>query len=426
MIIVDNALQQRAAEGSPVRVVVSGAGFMGHHFTRQIARMPGIDVVGVVNRTVEHAADSLLAAGYERIEIVSDIDAAERVIASGACAVTSDPEMLSSVGAVEVVMEATGTLEHGAKVTVSALRNGKHVVLNNAELDASVGPYLQTIALQNGAVVTGIDGDEPGVAMNLLRFVRTIGLKPVLVGNIKGFLNHERNPETQAAFAAEHGQNPHAITSFADGTKLAAECAVLANGSGFGVAKRGMHGYEMADVKEVLEKFTVEDLLDRPLVDFALGAAPGSGVFVVGYDDDPDRMAAMDYLKMGRGPLYLFTRPFHLPHLEAPLTAARAVLFGDAAVRPIGPPVAEVVAMAKRDLEPGDELDGVGGFTWYGLIDNASAVARDGVATMPDVEGAVVTRPVEKGKAIPLDSIASNDATFLAELRRRQNAVFAQ
>jgi predicted homoserine dehydrogenase-like protein len=424
MIIVDTELARRAADNSPIRVAISGAGFMGRHLTRQVATVIGMEVVGVMNRTEERAAENLVAAGYERIVNAADRETAERAIAAGECVVTTDPEVLSSADGVDVVLEATGTLEHGARVVLTALEHGKHVVLDNAELDASVGPYLQTVADRNGVVMTGIDGDEPAVAMNLVRFVRTIGLRPVLVGNIKGFLNHERNPDTQADFAARYGQTPSVIASFADGTKLAAECTVLANGVGFGVAKRGMNGYEMKDVSEVLDRFSPESLLERPLVEYALGAAPGSGVFVVGYEGDPERRAAMEYLKMGPGPLHLFTRPFHLPHLEAPLSAARAVIFGDAAIKPSGAPVCEVVAVAKRDLDPGETLDGVGGFTWYGLTENASSAAQDGVATMADVIDAVVTRPIQKGSAIPIASIEPKDGTLIADLRRRQKAAF--
>lgn len=421
MIIVDTALQQRSVEGRPVRVAISGAGWMGRHITRQVGLMDGLEVVGVVNRTLAKAVANLELAGRNHVEHVDSLDSASAAIAAGNAVVTDDPRALCGAEGVDVVIETTGEIAFGAEVAVSAIEAGKHVVLDNAELDATVGPILKVMADQSGVVLTGIDGDEPAVAMNLVRFVRTVGLRPVLVGNIKGFMDHKRNPETQKAFAAQHGQDPAKVASFADGTKLAAECTVLANATGFGVATPGMNGFRLEDVSEVIGQFDPDELLERPLVDFVLGAKPGSGVFVVGHEPDTDRRSAMEYLKMGPGPLHLFTRPFHLPHLETPLSAARAALFGDAAVTPLGGPVCDAVAYAKRDLEAGEVMDGLGGFAAYAMVHNAGEAAESGLLPIGLTPGAVVKRSVPEDRPLTYDDVEIPE-TIARDLRAKQDA----
>jgi predicted homoserine dehydrogenase-like protein len=133
------------------------------------------------------------------------------------------------------------------------------------------------------------DGDEPGVAMNLYRFATTIGLRPVLAGNLKGMIDPYRTPDTQREFAEKYHQKPKMITSFADGTKLSMELTVLANGTGFRVAKRGMFGHRCAHVKDALKLYPLELFCDGGLVDYLLGAEPHTGAFVLGYEDHPIR-----------------------------------------------------------------------------------------------------------------------------------------
>jgi predicted homoserine dehydrogenase-like protein len=171
--------------------------------------------------------------------------------------------------------------------------------------------------------------------MNLYRFVKAIGYKPVLIGNMKGLQDFYRTPETQKNFASMHGLSPKMATSFADGTKISMENTLVANATGFGVGKRGMFGPKCSHVDEAKGLFSLDMLLKGGKVDYILGAQPGPGVFVLGYDDNPKRQPYMRYYKLGDGPLYVFYTPYHLASLEVPLTAARAVLFHDAAVAPL-------------------------------------------------------------------------------------------
>jgi predicted homoserine dehydrogenase-like protein len=387
-------------------------------------RMVGFDVVAIYNRTRETAEQAYADAGVENVVHVEDPDRLDEIVSGGGHVTVSDPGVICAANCIEAVMEITGEVEFGATVATDAIRHGKHLVLVNAELDATVGPILKVMADRAGTVITNTDGDEPGVAMNLLRFVTSIGYQPVLAGNLKGFIDTHRNPKTQAGFAREHGQQPKMITSFADGTKLSMESTVLANASGFGVARRGMNGHRCDHVLNVIDHYDPEELLERPLVDYVLGADPGSGAFVVGYDDSPDRSLYMRYFKMGDGPNYVFYRPFHLVHLEAPLSVARAVLFGDATITPAAGPVCEVLATAKRDLAAGEVLDGIGGFTCYGVIDNVAAVRSENLLPMGLADGCRLVRDVRMDRPIGFDDIEVPEGRLIDDLWRQQNEQF--
>lgn len=424
MIIVDTVLEKREAEGKPVQVAMTGAGYMGQGIALQIEQyVPGMRLAGISNRTLSRARDAYRNAGREPKE-VKTVSEMEDCISNGGYAITEDPLILCQAEGVDVVIEATGDVEFSAQVVLKAIEYGKHVVLMNAELDATVGPILKTYADRAGVVVTNADGDQPGVMMNLYRFVKSIGYNPVLVGNIKGLQDYYRTPETQKAFAEQHHITPKMATSFADGTKICMENAVVANATGFRVGQRGMYGPRCDHVRETVDLFPVEKMLDTGLVDFILGAEPGPGVFVLGYNDHPERKKYMQYFKMGDGPLYAFYIPYHLPHLEVHLTAARAVLFQDAAVAPLGGPVCEVITMAKRDLKAGDVMDGIGGFTCYGTIDNADVQKSNGLLPMGLSEGCTLKRNIPKDNAIHYSDVMIPSSRLGDQLRAEQDTIF--
>ena len=425
MIIVDTALERREAQGDPIRIGMVGAGYMGRGMAAVIERnMVGMRLVAIANRTLEGAERAFAEAGVEAPASVRDQEALDGVVARGGRVVTDDPLLVCRGRGIEAVIECTGEVEFAAHAVTEAIANRKHVLLVNAELDATVGPILKVLADRAGVVITNADGDEPGVAMNMLRFVRSIGYRPVLAGNVKGFLDHHRNPDTQRGFADAHGQRPFMVTSFADGTKLSLEATVLANATGFKVARRGMTGRRLDHVRQLLDFCDAKELLEQGTVEFVLGAEPGSGAFVVGYNDDPLLMPYMSYFKLGDGPLYLFYRPFHLTHLEAPLSVARAVLFADATIAPRGAPVCEVATVAKRDLEAGEELDGIGGYTCYGLIDNLDAARRDDVLPIGLASGARLRRPVAADTAVTYADVALPAGRLVDELHAQQTAHF--
>ena len=425
MIILDQALAAREAQGRPVRIGLVGAGYMARGIAAHARTIRGVEVVAIANRTLSRAVDILGENGWSRPEEVSSVGELEDAIARRSPVVAGDPMLLCAAEGVDVVMDTTGEVEFGAGLALEAIQHGKHVVLVNAELDATLGPVLKHRADKAGVVITNTDGDEPGVTLNLFRYVSTIGLQPVLVGNIKGFIDQHRNPDTQRGFAESVGQGAKMITSFADGTKLSMETTLVANATGFHVARRGMNGHRCGHVRDVLDFYSADELLDGGLVDYVLGAEPGTGAFVVGYTVDPVIRTYLGHFKLGDGPFYVFYTPWHLPQAEAPLTAARAAIFRDASVTPRGAPSCDVVAVAKRDLGRGEVLDGIGGFTCYGVIENAEVSRRERLLPMGLSEGCEVLVDVAADSPIGYEHVRVPPGRLADELRAEQESLFA-
>ena len=400
------ALEARAAAGDPIRVGLVGAGYAGRGFAaRIIRRIPGIELVAIANRTVAQAERAYREAGADDPAHAASAAELDAAIRRHRPVVTDDPTLLTDADGIEAIVEATGEVEFGAGVALRTIDAGKHLVLINAELDSCLGPILKTRADAAGVVLTDMAGDQPAVIMDLMDEVRLLGFRPILAGNIKSLLDHKRTPETQKGFAEAHGQRPKMITSFADGTKIAAEMGVVANATGFGVAERGMRGPRAERVEQAPDRFDIESLLERPIVDYLLGAEPSFGVFVLGYEEDPLSRSYMKFYKMGDGPVYTFYRPLHLGPLETAQSVARAVLLRDAAATPLGGPVTEVIAQAKRDLVVGETLDGIGGFTVYGMLENAGTARRERLLPMGLTDGAVVVRPVAEDVALTFEDV---------------------
>lgn len=370
MIIVDQVLARRAAEGRPVRVALVGGGYMARCIALQMVTVSrGMRLVAVVNRTIAKAERAFTDAGVTDVRRVASAAALQQAIEGDRYAVTDDPAVVFGADSIDAVIEATGHVEYGTRVCLDALRSGKHVVMLGAEVDASVGPILKTYADRAGVVLSYTDGDEPGVGMNLYRFLDSMGYKPVLMGQMKGFLDRYRNPQTQSDLALRLNQNPAVLACFADGSKLALEAAIMGNATGFVPSVRGMKGYPCQHVNDMLTQFTPDDFIEGGLVDYSLGAAPHTGAFVICMNEHPDKRKLMAYLKMGNGPLYMFYTPYHLPPWQIAHSVARAVLFNDATITPRGRPVCDTISFAKRDLRAGERLDGMGGFTCYGMVD---------------------------------------------------------
>jgi predicted homoserine dehydrogenase-like protein len=427
MIIVDSALKEREHRNNPIKVGIIGAGYMGRGTVLTIeTAVPGMKVAALYNRTIsqaERAFDQAEVSDYKHAENSEQLD---QIIADGGHAITDDALLICQSETIDVIIEATGEIEFGARVTLEAIKHKKHVVLMNAELDATVGPILKTYADKEGVILTNADGDQPGVVMNLLRFVKTIGYNPVLAGNIKGLQDPYRTPETQKAFAEKHKQKPRMVTSFADGTKISMEMAVVANATGFKTGTRGMYGPRCKHVNEALHLFPKEEMLNGGLVDYILGAEPGPGVFVIGYNDNPILRDYMNYFKMGEGPFYVFYVPYHLPHLEVPITAARAVLFRDAAITPKAAPVCQVITIAKKDLQAGEILDGIGGFTAFGTIENNDITLRENYLPMGLSEGCKVLRNIPKDSPIRYNDVEIPPNRLCDNLIEEQTEYFSR
>src|SRR5512144_1050269 len=195
-MIVDSALREREAAGRPIRVGLVGAGAAGRAIALQLATpAPGIRLMGIANRTPEHGAQAFREAGITEWSRPGSARDAATAIGHAVPVLTTDPAVLSSCDAIDVLVEATGTIEPAAAAVVDAIDHGKHVVMVNAELDSLVGPILKAKADRAGVVYTHTDGEEPGVALPLLRYLRSVGLRAVAAGNLKGMVDHYRTPD---------------------------------------------------------------------------------------------------------------------------------------------------------------------------------------------------------------------------------------
>ncbi len=429
MIIIDRALQARHSAGNPVKVGMIGAGFMGRGIANQIANsVPGMELVAISNRNVDAAKLAYSEAGIENSTVVSTVQDLESAIARGQYAVTEDAMLLCRAGGIDALIEVTGAVEFGAAVVMEALAHRKHVIMMNAELDGTVGPILKVYAKKAGVILSACDGDQPGVQMNLYRFVKSIGLTPLLCGNIKGLQDPYRNPTTQEAFAKRWGQKPHMVTSFADGTKISFEQAIVANATGMKVAKRGMLGYNFSGhVDEMTNMYDVEQLKELGgIVDYVVGAKPGPGVFVFATHDDLKQRHYLNLYKLGEGPLYSFYTPYHLCHFEVPMSVARAVLFQDEVLSPLGCPLVDVVTTAKIDLRSGETLDGIGYYMTYGQCENSPEVYEQNLLPIGLAEGCRLKRDIPKDQVLTYDDVELPAGRLCDKLRTEQNAYFVQ
>ncbi|MCG5433893.1 hypothetical protein LV457_16580 [Mycobacterium sp. MYCO198283] len=416
---VDTLLAQRAAEGRPVRVAMAGCGFMGRGLVNQIVNsVPGMELAAIAVRRPDKAFTALVDAGYTDAVTAEGLPQLQRAIERGVTAVTEDFRAITQADGIDVVIDVTGAVEFGCRLALDCFAGGKHLVLMNAEVDATVGAELGRRADAAGVVFTGCDGDQPGVQLNLIRFVRSIGVTPLVSGNIKGLQDPYRNPTTQEGFARRWGQDPWMVTSFADGTKMSVEQSIVANATGMSVHRRGMLGRDHhGHVDELTERYDVDEL--RALggaVDYVVYANPNPGIYVLGAHDDPKQQHYLELYKLGKGPLYSFYTPYHLCHFEVPITAARAVLLGDPTVRALPTRHVEAVTTAKTDLRAGTVLDRLGGYHYYGEAEKAHIVRDERLLPIGAAEGCVLTRDVPKDATITYDDVAVPPGRLVDEL----------
>lgn len=427
MIIVDTALQRREEQDNPIRAAIIGAGFMGRAVVNQIVNsVPGMRLLAVSNRSVDKALDAYREAGVHDVKQVNTRAELEDRVAKGKYSVTDDAMLLCEAEGIEALLEVTGAVEFGARVALRAFDHGKHLILMNAEVDGTVGPILKTYADKAGVIFSGSDGDQPGVQVNLHRFVKGLGLTPLVCGNIKGLQDPYRNPTTQEGFAKKWGQNPTMVTSFADGTKISFEQAIVANATGMKVSKRGMIGRDFTGhVDELTREYDIDELKELGgIVDYVVGAKPNPGVYVLASHDDPMHRHYLKLYKLGDGPLYSFYTPYHLCHFEAPHSIARAVLFKDAVMAPIDRPRVDVVATAKIDLKSGESLDCIGGYMTYGQCENSEIVLKENLLPIGLAGDCKLIRDVPKDQVLTYDDVIVPEGRLCDRLRDEQNKRF--
>lgn len=427
VIIVDTALRRREEAGDPVRVGMIGAGFMARGIANSILNsIPGMRLVAIANRTVQNGIRAYAEAGADDIAVADTADALQDAMRSGRYVVTADPMLVAEADGIDVLLEVTGTVEEAAHVVLRAISSQRHVVLMNAELDGTIGPILKAKADAAGVILSACDGDQPGVEMNLYRFVKGLGLRPLVCGNIKGLHDRTRNPTTQAGFAARWGMNVNMVTSFADGTKVSFEQAIVANATGLRAPRRGLYGRDFAGhVDDLTVTYDVAELERMGgIVDYVVGASPAPGIYVFATHDDPKQRHYLNLYKRGEGPLYSFYTPQHLCHLEVPTSLARVVLFRDAVLAPIAGPVVDVVATAKIDLRAGTSIDGIGQYMTYGQCENSDVTRSDRLLPMGLAEGCRLVRDVAADAVLTYDDVELPVGRLADRLRAEQDLRF--
>ena len=424
MILVDTALQKRSAERKPIRVAILGAGFMCQGLTNQITHStPGMRVVAIYNRKVGRAVDVFRYSGFSDIVIADNQRQVDDAIHADKAVATEDPFLLTRSGLVDVIVDVTGSVEFGAHAVLDSFKHGKDVVLMNAEIDATIGPILQVYAKKHGVILSACDGDEPGVQMNLYRWVKGLGLIPRVIGNIKGLQDPYRNPTTQKGFAERWKQNPAMVTSFADGTKISCEQAIVANATGFKVRSRGMsRGLEYrGDIMEIGKIYDIDELRQLGgIVDYVVGT-PLTKVYVLAEHPDPKQQHYLNLYKMGRGaPLFVFypipSSAFRGSELQSPVLFC----FDDNLAKPLGGPVVEVCAVAKRDLKAGEILDDYGMYMTYGEAANVDEMSKGQYLPEGLVEGCKLVRDVKKDDPLTYTDVELPPNRLADRLRAEQ------
>lgn len=425
--MLQRELARRQAEGNPIRVGVSGAGWIGSGFVAAVAHIPGMRVDLLADADTNAACQAFLATGLVPGEVVeaSAPGPAEDALRAGKRVITGSYALAAQLESLDIVADVTPSPATGAETAYACIQNGKDIVMVNIEADVTVGRVLNRLAQQAGVLYTVSSGDEPGCLMELWDFVTSLGYEPIVIGKGKNNpLDPSATPDRVAESALKAGKDPFTVASYVDGTKTMFEMTCAANATGCRPMQRGMCGPQ-ATLETVSRIFALEEdggITKFPgAVDFVQGSAMAGGVFVTVRIQDERIQADLEYLKVGKGKYYTFFRPYHLWFLEAPISVARAALHRQATLVPLDRPVADVMAVAKRDLQPGERLDDFGGYTFYGVMDEAQVVHALNALPVGLAPGARMVRAVLAGRVLQWDDAQLDESSTVVKLRRQQD-----
>jgi len=372
--------------GMPIRIGLVGLGAMGKGMAYNIHHTPGMRLVCV--------GDTDPKRHEELREIIPDSK-------------HEDADCMDIAGStkIDMFMEASSSIKMGLEYTKRAIETGNNVLLMNGEVDCFYGPELWEMAKKAGVMISSTDGDQYGVLIKLLEEVELMRLRPIMIGNVKGFLNRYANPTNIKYEADIRNLDYQMCVTYTDGTKLAIEMAIMSNATGFVPYKGKMEGPRMEDIHEVLSYYNFDEISKEPVVEYVLGAKPDGGVFVVVECHNNYQRSLLKYYKMGDGPYYVFYRPYHLCHIETAYAVGRMVFDSEPLLGPWKGRVANINAVAKKDLKPGDVLDEPGMYTVYGEMALQSVIDENRWALVHEVDGWKVKNPIKKDQPICLDDI---------------------
>lgn len=443
-------LARRAAEDRPITVALVGAGRFGTTVAAQVGQMPGLRLAAVCDIRPENAREALHAAGYADDQLVEATrpEAVGDALAAGQAVLSTDP-LVAAHGPVDAVVEVTGVPHVAALVITEALSHGRHVVNVTVEADILLGAYFVHLAKANGVVYSVADGDQPGVTRRLIDWAETLGYRIVAAGRGTRFYPSDAEGQPEEAFARygfspelveRRRFNPQMYNSFRDGSKAQIEMTSLANMTGLVPDVRGMH-QPSAGVGDLARLFCPREyggLLAREgVVELANAVAPDgvsllpdeltNGVFVVLGTDNP--WLGEDTVLWGlpghAGRFAALYRPYHLCGIETPLSIVDAVLHGRPTGAPRPVPTAECLAVAKRDLRAGEVLDGSGGKTVVGQIEQARVARAEKLLPLGLAYNAPLVRDVPRGQALTYDDVRLDGSVLSVRLRRQQDELIA-
>lgn len=410
--------------GHDSRIAIVGAGQMGRGFANQIHRMPGLAVSLIVDTNADRIINIYKDLKITDYVISDNAKELAEAIKSNKPAGTTQSALLNELADIELVVECTGIPNTGAQITYEALQAKKDVAVLNVEMEVTVGPILNKIATENNLVYGVCHGDEPTECKELVDFALDLNFEVICAGKGKNNpFEPFSNPDSVRERALAKHMNPKMLCSFTDGTKTMTEMVALANATGLQLSKRGMYG-PASSVKTLAQTYALQadgGILDRPgVVDYCTGdVAPG--VFVIVKTDSPYVVEELEYLMLGKGPYFALYRPYHLASVEAPLTIAKAIIDRESTLfsEKLN---AEVVCMTKKDLNPGEKIDGIGGYTVRGYADIATDAKRDNLLPIGLAAGATITKAIKAGELLTYDHVELEDS-FILKLRKQQDAL---
>jgi predicted homoserine dehydrogenase-like protein len=438
-------LSERAAQGKPLRVGLIGAGKFGTMYLAQVPKTPGVHIVGIADLAPSGARTNLERAGWKPEQYgAASLDAA---LAQATTHLSDDWEALVRHPQVEIIVECTGNPIAAVEHCLAAFRHGKHVVNVTVEADALCGPLLARRAADAGVVYSLAYGDQPALICDLVDWARAAGFSVVAAGRGHKWLPHfaQSTPETvwgyyglTAEDARIGGLNPKMFNSFLDGSKPAIECTAVCNATGLVAPPDGLT-YPPASIDDIPsvcrpiaeggalhQKGQVEVISSLTRDGRALPYDIRFGVFVV-FEGETEyiRNCFKEYMVRTdpSGRYACLYKRWHLIGLEVGISVAAVGLRRE----PTGAAVcfnADVVATAKRDLKPGEILDGEGGYTVWGKLLPAQKSMALGGLPLGLAHGAKLVRAVKAGASLAWSDVAIDEALPALRVRRDMEASF--
>ena len=439
-------LQERAAQGKPVRIGLIGAGKFGSMYLAQVPRTPGVHLAGIADLSPDAARANLARVGWKPEQ--SQASSLDQALKAGTTHISEDWQALVRHPAIDVIVECTGHPIAAVDHCLEAFANGKHVVNVTVEADAFCGPLLARKAAEAGVVYSLAFGDQPALICDLVDWARTCGFPVVAAGRGHKWLPHfsESTPDTvwdnwglTREQAQRGGLNPKMFNSFLDGSKPSIESTAVANATGLTVPSNGLL-YPPASIEDI-------PFVTRPVSEGGVLERKGMVEVISSLEKDGRQIpydirmgvwvtveAETEYIKNcfeeykahtdPSGRYFTLYKRWHLIGLEVGVSVASVALRGEAT----GVATcwnADVVATAKRDLAPGELLDGEGGYTVWGKLFPAEKSVQFGGLPLGLAHDVKVIRPVKKGQSLSWSDVAMDTGTHAYQIRKQMEAMFA-